>query len=139
MNGDELMRSVVAAFAQSDLRPLLNALHDDIVWKSASNDDVFSFRGEHRGRASVIAALSNISKDYTFYNMKPKEIVAAGDIVWGLFEVGMTYDPKGKGKAPTPVKLDMAIRWRLKDGKIIENNTFFDTAHLLSQQKPMQP
>jgi hypothetical protein len=28
----------------------------------------------------------------------------------------------------------MAIRWRLKDGKIIEHQGFFDTASLLIQQ-----
>ena len=36
MDGENLMRSVVAAFAKSDLRPLLNARHEDVVWKSAS-------------------------------------------------------------------------------------------------------
>lgn len=134
MNGEELMRTVTAAFARSDLQPLLSVLHNDIIWKSASQEDFFSFRGEHRGRSRVLAALSNISKDYTFHSMTPKEIVSSGDIVWGLFDVGLTYDAKGKGITPRPVQLEMAIRWRLKDGKVLEHSTFFDTAHLLRQQ-----
>jgi hypothetical protein len=29
----------------------------------------------------------------------------------------------------------MAIRWRLKDGKIIDHQAFFDTAYLLITQR----
>src|SRR5579872_969309 len=130
MNGEELMRSIVAAFAKSDLRPLFNALHEDVVWKTASRheDGPFSFKGDYTKRAGVIDVLSNISKDYTFQHMKPKEIVASGDTVWGLLDVGVRYDAKGKIAGSATIRLDMAIRWRLKDGMIIEHQAFFDTA-----------
>jgi ketosteroid isomerase-like protein len=136
----ELMRTIVAAFEKSDLQPLLNALHEDVVWKSASKrEGLFSFHGEYRNRAGIQEVLSNISKDYTFHHMKPKEILAIGDVVWGLFDVGARYDAKGKAAKPATVQLEIAIRWRLKDGKIIEHQAFFDTAHLLMQQSPPQP
>jgi len=135
-NGEELMRTVVAAFAKSDLRPLVAALHDDILWKSASRREggPFSFSGDHKKMAGVLHVLSQISKDYTFEFMKPKNIVACGDVVWGMFDVCLRYEPKRKGTKAVPVKLDMAIRWQLKDRKIIEHQAFFDTAHLLMQQ-----
>src|SRR5690242_6764782 len=122
-SGEELMRSVVAAFEKSDLRPLLDALHEDVVWKSAARDmdGPFSFKGDYRKKTGVLEVLSNISKNYTFQYMTPKEIIANGDIVWGLFDVGLRYDAKGKGAGELPAELDMAIRWRLKDGKIIEH------------------
>jgi hypothetical protein len=66
--------------------------------------------------------------------MKPKEVVAARDVVWGLFDVGLCYDAKRTSGQATNIKLDMAIRWQIKDGKIIEHQAFFDTAHLVVQQ-----
>ena len=136
MSSEELMRTVVAAFAKSDLEPLLEALHEDVVWKSASRlEGPFSFHGEYRGRAGVREVLSHIAKDYTFYAMKPRDVTAAGDMVWGCFDAGIRFDAKGKGTKQKLVHIDMAIRWRLKDGKIIEHQAFFDTAYLLQQQK----
>jgi ketosteroid isomerase-like protein len=135
MNGEQLMRGVVAAFAMSDLRPLLNALHDDVVWRSASrHQGPFSFGGNYESRAKVIEVLSNISKDFTFLHMNPREIVSSDDIVWGLFDVGLRYDAKGEAVDAATIDLEMAIRWRIKDSKIIEHQAFFDTAHLLMRQ-----
>lgn len=135
MNGEELMRKITSAFAQSDLRPLLNALHDDVVWKSASRQPgPFSFRGDYKNRAGVVELMSKVSRDYTFHRMTPKEIVSGKDTVWGLFDVVLSFDPKGKACAPAPISLEMAIHWRLQDGKIIEHQTFFDTAYMAAKQ-----
>ena len=139
MGAEELMRTVVAAFEKSDLKPLLDALHEDVVWKSASRQEgLFSFQGEYRNRAGVTEALSHISKDYTFHRMKPRDITAAGDVVWGLFDVEVRYDAKGKADGSKSVVLEIAIRWRLKDGKIIEHQAFLDTAYLMMQQMQLQ-
>jgi len=135
-SGEALMRRVVAAFEQSDLKPLLDALHEDVVWKSASRDpdSPFSFAGDHKNRAGILAVLSHISKDYTFHRMTPVEISQTGEAVWGLFRVNLRYDPKGRNIKPRNIEMDWALRWRLKDGKIIEHQAFFDTAYLLQQQ-----
>ena len=119
MNAEELMRRVIAGFESADLEPLIAALHDNVVWKSASKQDmVFRFGGDYCTKLGVLDALSDILMDYTINQMRPREIVAAGDVVWGLFDV----------------ELEVAIRWRLKDEKIIEHQAFFDTASLLIQQ-----
>ena len=133
------MRTIVAAFTKSDLQPLLDALHEDVVWKSASKQEgLFSFHGEYRSRSGVVEVLSNISKDYTFHHMKPVEVVAAGDVVWGLFDVGVCYDAKGRTAESAILQMDMAIRWRIKDGKILEHQAFFDTAYVQTQQRRIQ-
>jgi ketosteroid isomerase-like protein len=138
MDGAELMRKVAAGFEKSDLRPLLDAIHEEIVWKSATkHEGLFRFDGEYKNRPGVLDILSKISLDYTFHHLKPKEILAHGDVVWGLFDVGLSYDPKGKGSTPKAVKMEMVFRWRLKDGKIIEHQGFWDTASLLIQQGAM--
>jgi len=122
MNGDKLMRTIVAAFEKSDLKPLLDALHEDVLWKSASwQEGPFSFKGDYRNRAGVIEVLSQISKDYTFHHMKPREVMAASDVVWGLFDVGLRYDAKGRITGARDIELEIAIRWQLRDGKIIEH------------------
>jgi hypothetical protein len=41
---------------------------------------------------------------------------------------------KGSGIVSKEVDLEIAIRWLLKEGKIIEHHSFFDTASLLIQQ-----
>jgi ketosteroid isomerase-like protein len=140
MNGEELMRTVTAAFGQSDLGPLMDALHEDVVWKSASRHPggPFSFAGDYRNRAGVVEVLANIAKDYTFHHMTPRDITGHDDLVWGLFDVGATYDAKGRTEKSLPIQLEMAIRWKLKDGKIIEHQVFFDTAFLAERQRSAQ-
>ena len=81
-----LMRNVAAGIARSDLRPLLDAIHDEIVWKSAStHEGLFRFSGEYRNRPGVLELLSQIAMDYTFHHFRPIEVLAGGDIVWGHF------------------------------------------------------
>ena len=135
MDGVALMRTIAAGFEKSNLQPLLEALHEDIVWKTASKEQgVFRFGGEYRGRPGVLDVLAKISMDFTFRRLTPKEIVGKDDVVWGLFDAILSFDPKGRSVPINSVELDMAIRWRLKDGKIIEHQAFFDTAALLMQQ-----
>ncbi len=132
---EKLMRIVTAAFGAGDLRPLLAAVHKDIVWKAASpHTNLFRFGGVHQKREGVMDVTAQIAMDFAFRSFKPREIIAKGDVVWGLFDVEADSEyRKGKSR-PKPVKLDIAIRWRLKDGKIIEHQAFFDTASLLIQR-----
>src|SRR3954467_9379962 len=96
LDGAELMRKVVAGFEKSDLQPLLDAIHDEIVWKTATKQEgIFRFEGEYKDRRGVLDVLSKISMDYTFHHMRPREILASGDVVWGLFDAGLSFDPKG--------------------------------------------
>ncbi len=131
-----MMRKIAAAFEKSDLRPLLDAIHEDIVWKSASNEvGLFRFHGEYKARTGVLDVLSQISMDYSFDHMKPLEIIASGDVVWGHFDVGIVYQPMDRRVSPEVINMEMVIRWRLKDDKIIEHQAFFDTASVLVQQR----
>ena len=134
MNGAELMRKVTAGFAQSDLQPLLAAVHPDIVWKAASKSGPFRFSGVHKGRAGLIDVLGQIAMDYTFHRLDEKEITAGDNVVWGLFDATLSYNPKAADTRRSEIDLEIAIHWRLKDGKIIEHQAFFDTAMLLLPQ-----
>ncbi|MDR3485285.1 MAG: nuclear transport factor 2 family protein [Bradyrhizobium sp.] len=132
---EELMRVVSAAFAEGDLRPLFSAVHRDIVWKAASpHVNLFRFGGVHERRTGVMNVTGEISSEYIFRRLDPKEIVAKGDVVWGLFDAEIKYQPVGNKHTYDDIQLEFAIRWRIKDGKIIEHQAFFDTAALLAQR-----
>lgn len=141
MNGEVLMRKVTAAFEKSDLQPLLDALHQDVVWISASRhaSSPFSFKGDHKNRGEILEVLSNISKDYTFHRLEPVEINECGNVVWGLFRASLRYEPKGKNIDSQVIETDWVLRWKIEDGKIIEHRAFFDTAYLLQKQGGLQP
>jgi ketosteroid isomerase-like protein len=136
MTPEALMRRVIAAFEKADLQPLFDAVDDETVWKSASSlKNGFRFGGEYKKRAGAIDVTSHISTSYYFWHFKPKEIISHGEIVWGLFEVEADYKPSNKPRQrPKYVIFECAIRWRVRDNKIIEHQAFFDTAALLDQQ-----
>lgn len=134
MNPEQLMRAVAAAFEKGDLGPLLAAIHPDIVWKSASREPgLFSFGGDYKNRSGVLALTSKIALDYTFLRLEPKEIVGKGNTVWGLFDAEVKYRSPREGKPSKSLAFEIAFRWLLSDGKIIEHQSFFDTAFVLQQ------
>ena len=104
MDGAELMRSVASGFEKSNLQPLLDAMHDEIVWKTASKQEgVFRFGGEYKGRAGVLDVLAKMSMDYTFQHLTPKEIFANEDVVWGgSLTPPWRSIPRGNRSRPTP-------------------------------------
>lgn len=131
----ELMKKCVEAWGQADLRPLIDVLDENIVWKSAFGAHVgkLRFGGEYNGRANVIALLSTLSTSFYFTGYKAKEIVESGSIVWGLFDAVGTYAPQGMPEHKRRrLSFETAIRWRVRNGKIVEAQNFFDTAALLA-------
>lgn len=136
-SAEQLMKTVIEAWGEADLAPVLDALDENIVWKSASSYEgsEFVFGGEYRGRENVIALLSRLSTKYFFRRYTAKEIVSKGEIVWGLFDVRGSYLPPGGCTQDRKIiVLESAFRWRIRDGKILEAQSFFDTAALLAQQ-----
>ena len=136
---EHLMKSVVEAWGRADMQPLKDALDDQIVWKSAATrwDDRIRSGGVHNGRAEVIALFSKVQTAYFNHGAKLKEISSNGETVWGLFEVTGAYAPvaEGRQRASRTMTGEIALRWRIRNGKIIEAQTFFDTAGLIAEQE----
>jgi len=130
-----LVKTVLEAWGESDLGPAREALHDDVVWKSASTlqGGAYRFGGIYNGKAEVIELLSLISMRYYFRRYDPKEIISKGEIVWGLFDVTGTYMANSVAERK-PFAFEAAFRFRIRDGKILEVQSFFDTMALLAQQ-----
>lgn len=134
MEPEALMRTVVAAFAEGDLRPLFSAADSEIVWKSASTKKgLFRFGGHYKGITGVIDVMSEIAARYTFRRFEPKEILSSGEVVLGVFDVELEYHNPG-GSVSKPIASEFVLRWRVRNNKIVEHQTFFDTAAMLMQQ-----
>lgn len=137
---EQLMKTVIEAWGEADVGPVREALDENVVWKSASScdDGTFRFGGVYRGRANVLTLLSTLSTNYFFRRYVAKEIVSSGEIVWGLFDVHGSYRPPG-GRETDRRRIDFetAFRWRIRNGKILEAQSFFDTAALLYQQREL--
>jgi len=127
---EQLMRSVTGALGKNDFSPFLAALHDDVVWVSAAEaGGPFRFGGEYRTRMGVEYGLSRVRAGYVIKKFDVKEIIAGKDAVWGLFDAELLYAPYLMTWIPSQeISIEMAIRWKLKDDRIIEHRSFFDTA-----------
>jgi ketosteroid isomerase-like protein len=137
MDPEVLMRSVAQAFSEGDLRPLLEAVDSDIVWKSgAALDSGLPFAGIYAKRSGVLEVTSRLGANYTFRTFAPRGVVTDRDIVWGLFDVEGSFlgGADRAHRIEHPFRLEMVIQWRLRNGKIVEHQSFFDTASLLMQQ-----
>jgi hypothetical protein len=136
MAPEELMRHVAEAFGNADLKPLFDAVDDNTIWKAGSVfEGIFHFGGEYQKRIGVFDVTLQITTVYFFSRIEPIEIVSKGDVVWGLFDIEADYLPMGNARAePRSVKMLCAIRWLVRNGKILEHQSFFDTAGLLVQQ-----
>ena len=132
---EELMKDCIEAWGEGNIAPVRKVLDDDVVWISAATkwDDRLRSGGVHRGRAHVLLLLAKIATGYLNTACRAKEIVSSGDIVWGVFDFKAEYTGNGQ-KAAKTVTTEMAFRWRVRDGKVLEAQTFFDTAGLLAQQ-----
>jgi ketosteroid isomerase-like protein len=134
MSGADLMRSITSAFEEGDVKPLMAAIHPDVIWKSASKcAGLFSFAGTHKDRVGVVEVLAKVATRYTFTRFQAKEIVEQGEVVWGVFDTRLLYRPRHDA-SPKSMTVEMALRWRIRDGKIVEHQAFFDTAYMLVQQ-----
>jgi ketosteroid isomerase-like protein len=127
-----LMASVAKAFKEGDLRPLFEAIDDSIVWTSTSPVEFFRFGGVHFNRAGVTELSAQIFSTYHFRAFTPISIVAEGETVWGHFNMEMIHLPSGR-----VAKSEIAIRWVVRNKKVVEHQGFFDTATMLMHQREL--
>lgn len=123
------MLSVFAGLKDSDLGPLFDAIHPDVVWKVTAPKEFFRFGGTYCGLAGIREYTALLFSRYHFVRFQPKNVTAKGDQVFGLFEAEAKHRPSGRY-----VKSDIAVRWTVRDGKVVEHQGFFDTAGVLLQQ-----
>jgi len=128
---EDLVRTVLRAYAQSDIEPLMAHLADDIVWHSATiaKDPASHFGGTYLGRAGVTELMAQIASGYTFLRLDPVDIISANGVHWALCESEIL-----PGARQDTIRLPMAIRFRIRGDRIAEVHVFFDTAFVARER-----
>ncbi len=128
------VQRILTAYAQSDLEPLLNAIHPDIEWTSQAPAAFYGFGGCHRGRAGTLAGMAKIATDYQLNAYKVSELVAEGEVVWMSANVDFTHRKSG-----TRLKFPLVSRWQFNDGKVVALTEYYDSASLLLEEGRLVP
>jgi len=124
-----LIQRILAAYGQSDLTPLLEAIHPDIEWVSQAPEQHYRFGGSHKGRAGTLAGMAKIATDYQLNTYKVVELIGEGDVVWVTTDVDFTHRKSG-----TRLKFPLVSRWQFQDGKVIALTEYYDSASLLLEE-----
>ena len=128
------MPSVAQALERGNTQALFDALDEEVVWTTgAKQKGYFPFGGTYKGHRGVEEMLAHFAKRFRYNRIAPREIDSFGDIVWGIFDVELESSETSflPGSTPAAISTVMAIRWRLRNNKIVEHQAFFDTATLL--------
>ena len=118
-----IVKGVLAAYAQGDVAPLRAAIDPGIVYVLHAPKEVFRMGGRHEGYASAIAAMSSIATDFTVHSYDGLEMLSDGETVW--FTVDMSLTDRKSSKTYT---IPMASRWKFRGGKVVLGEQFFDSA-----------
>ena len=123
------VQRILDAYAQSDLEPLLAAIHPDILWTSQAPAAHYGFGGSHKGRAGTLAGMAKIATDYQLNGYRIAELVAEDDVVWMTADADFTHRRSG-----TRLKFPLVSRWQFKDGKVVALTEYYDSASLLLEE-----
>ncbi len=130
MKPEALMRRLAKAIENSDLQSLVEAVDEQVAWHVGGRQpDVLGLGGTYLSRAGLLEVTARLATQFNFYRFEPKEILAEGEIIWGWFDVAATL----VGRPTQQVQCDVVLRWRVRDGKILESWSFYDTAYVASQ------
>jgi len=124
-----LIQRILGAYAQSDLEPLLAAIHPDIVWTSQAPEAHYGFGGSHKGRAGTLAGMAKIATEYQLNTYKVVELVGEDEIVWMTANVDFSHRKSG-----ARLKFPLVSRWQFKDGKVVALTEYYDSASLLLEE-----
>ena len=138
-DNEALMCAVFRALGRGRPEPLLDALHEDVVWKAAvAQKGLLPFGGEYRGRAGVAQFLAHFAKRYAFRQFEAREVLSREEVVWGLFDVQIEHIEE-RGSVPKILSGQVAARWRVRDNKILEHQGFGDILPLFLAALPAEP
>jgi ketosteroid isomerase-like protein len=127
------LHRIIAAYAIGDLTPMLSALHPDVVWTSHGPPDQLRFAGKHVGRDNCLAGLSLMAADFALHSYEVVELVAEGDIVW----MQARLETSRRTGGPRHV-IDVANRWRFRDGKVMSITEYYDSASMLMRDNRLK-
>ena len=121
----KVVQDAYAAFGRGDIPGVLNALHDDIVWKPVTGAARHvPTAGARSGKPAVGDFFKIVGETTKFSLFEPREFIAQGDKVVALGHYTATT-PKGK-----TMDSDFVMVFTLRDGKVSHFQEFLDSAAL---------
>ena len=123
-----LIRKAMGALGHNDMRPLIEALDDRVVWKSHAPASHIRWGGDHADRGGILEMLAKLSSVFSFRKFEVDRIAAVGDEVWAVCDFEAFHPPTGR----TVTGRNMLCA-TVKNGKLISYEGFFDTLSVLLQ------
>jgi ketosteroid isomerase-like protein len=113
-----------AAFGRGDIPYILDRLDPAVEWRSPGT--VPFSKGLYRGPEEVAQFFAGITEYIAEPNLEAHEFLAVGDRVVALLRF------RGRGKETgLPFDAPEAHIWRLSEGKVVEQQTYADTAAIV--------
>ncbi len=126
----DLLARCYDAYAACDPQPLVSLFDEDASYNAVARCDDFSFAGPCHGRRAVLDNIARIHADYDLEKYAVTRMIAQDDLVAVHADVGFRYKSTGN-----LVAIDKVDLFRMRDGKIIEFNEFFDTASAVDMRE----
>ncbi len=120
-NPTEVIQSMYAAFGHGDLDSVLAKVAPDCRWK-ASGEGIPA-TGEYSGIAGVQEFFGKLMASEEVLRFEPREFIASGDRV-----VALGFEECRMRKTEKKASTSWAMVFRVREGKVVEFETFFDTA-----------
>jgi uncharacterized protein len=118
------IRSLYEAFGRGDISYILDRLDPDVEWRTPGT--VPFSKGLYRGPEEVAQFFAGIAEYIAGPSVETHEFLAVGDRVVTLLRF------RGRGaESGLPFDSPEAHIWRLSEGKVVEEQTYADTAAIV--------
>ena len=118
----ELMRGLYEAFGRGDVQTVLGRMDEAIEWNEADNF-LYADRNPYVGPQAVLAGVfARLGEDWEVFEVKPEELLDAGDRVVALGHYNAKYKATGK-----EVRAQFAHVWGVRGGMVTSFQQYTDT------------
>lgn len=124
------VQEIYAAFGRGDIPTFFDALADDVELVLPYPADIPN-AGTFHGKAGIQKWLGLTMENVEFRALEPRAYIAQGDKVVALLHAEATVKRTGR-----TVDQDVAHVWTLRDGKVIRQYAYEDTAAVAEAYRP---
>lgn len=124
MTSIEFVQDLYAAFGRGDIAHILSRIAPDCRWIAPG--DGIPNAGSYTGPAGAADFFAKLAASETITSFEPREFFANGDDVVALGSESCRVIKTGK-----PAATNWAMLFRIRDGKVVHWESYYDTAAYL--------
>lgn len=117
-----LLNRIYERYAAGDIKPLLDALAEDVEWESPGPLDALPWAGGCCGREAFATRLGQIGVAVRFVSITLERMIAQDD--WVVTLAHYELEARATGIRQTYPKVDI---FQLREGRIVRFREFYDT------------